>query len=277
MLSWRCESSCTFDSKVGLENWQQCLHEVSGRRFARITNSLHWIGVEVCTLPIFDGSTDIQMFIQEYEAQVPCSERLPSLVVALRATPARWWTAHQRKITTWENCRRLLTIRFGTDTRGMDSLYDRVTYPASHIQACEEAWKNKANDEWVHLFVHTLDSNPRHWYIETELHHGTENRYTLRENLYLTFDQSEYPSVDDALEMVHMKIAEDPLPIHTQPYWTAQIENDRECYNFTIDEDDDPRNINILEFEGSRVVAGPILECPKIIEKLKIKKVNIGT
>ena len=74
-----------------------------------------------------------------------------------------------------------------------------------------------------------------------------------------------------------MKIAKDPLPIHTQPDWTVQIENARECYNFTIDEDDDPRNINIPESEGSRVVAGPILECPKITEKLKIKKVDIKT
>ena len=84
-------------------------------------------------------------------------------------------------------------IRFGTDTGGMDSLYDGVTYLSPHIQAYEEAWKNRANDEWVHLFVHTLDSNPRHWYIETELRRGTENWHTLRENLCLTFDQSEYP------------------------------------------------------------------------------------
>ena len=96
-------------------------------------------------------------------------------MVVLRATPTRWWTVHQGNIPTWETCRRLLMIRFGTDTRGMDSLYDRVTYPALHIRACEEAWKDKPSDEWVHLFVHTLDSNPRHWYTETKLRHGTEN------------------------------------------------------------------------------------------------------
>ena len=62
-----------------------------------------------------------------------------------------------------------------------------------------------------------------------------------------------------------------------QLYWTTQIENARECYNFTIDEDDNPRNINISESEGSHIVAGPTLECLEITEKLKIKKVNIGT
>ena len=56
-----------------------------------------------------------------------------------------------------------------------------------------------------------------------------------------------------------------------------QTQNARECYNFAIDEEDDPRNINIPEFEGSRVVARPTLNCPEITEKLKIKKVNIGT
>jgi len=168
-------------------------------------------------------------------------------------------------------------IRFGTDTGGMDSLYDGVTILALHIQTCEEAWKDRSNDEWEHLFVHTLDSNPRHWYTKTELCHGTKNWHTLRENLYLTFDQSEYPSVDDALELVCMKIAEDPLPICAQPDWTAQTENARERYNFTIDEDDDPININISKTEGSCVVVGPALECPEITEKLKIKKVDIGS
>ena len=74
-----------------------------------------------------------------------------------------------------------------------------------------------------------------------------------------------------------MKIAKDPSPICTQLDWTVQTENARECYNFTIDEDDDPRNINIPESEGPRTVAGPTLECLEITENLKIKKVIIGT
>lgn len=86
MLSWSCESSCISDSEVGLENWQQCLHEVSERRLARITMSLRWIRSEVSTIPIFDGLSDIHIFFQEHEAQVPYLERLQSLVVELRAT-----------------------------------------------------------------------------------------------------------------------------------------------------------------------------------------------
>ena len=95
MLSWRCEILCMSDSDVGLENWQQRLHEVSGRRLARIAKTFSWIGSEVNTLPIFDGLSDVRVFVQEYEAQLPCFERLQHLIVTLRATPARWWTAHQ--------------------------------------------------------------------------------------------------------------------------------------------------------------------------------------
>ena len=89
-------------------------------------------------------------------------------------------------VGTRNTCHRLLLIRFGADIEGIEPLYDGVSGPA--IRACEEAWKDRSKDEWVHLFVHTLDSNPRQWYMETELRRGTENWYTLRENLYLTFD-----------------------------------------------------------------------------------------
>lgn len=39
-LSWYCASSFTSDSKEGLENWQNIMHEVSGRRCAWLTKSL---------------------------------------------------------------------------------------------------------------------------------------------------------------------------------------------------------------------------------------------
>jgi len=54
------------------------------------------------------------------------------------------------------------------------------------------------------------------------------------------------------------------------------MKNVMECYNFAADGEDDPRNVNIPELEGSYDVQGPMLEFPKIIEKVKIKKINIG-
>jgi len=42
-------------------------------------------------------------------------------------------------------------------------------------------------------------------------------------------------------------------------------------------DDDDPRNIDILETKGCHEVQGPSIEDPNIIASLKTKKVNIGT
>ena len=55
------------------------------------------------------------------------------------------------------------------------------------------------------------------------------------------------------------------------------MENAVECYNLAVDEEEDPRNVNIPESEGSCDVQGPTLEIPEIIEKVKLKKINIGT
>lgn len=45
----------------------------------------------------------------------------------------------------------------------------------------------------------------------------------------------------------------------------------------TIEEDENPRNINIPESEGSRTATGPPLECLEITATLKILKVIIGS
>jgi hypothetical protein len=70
-LSWRSFSSCTSDSEVGLENWQQRMHEVSTRRCARINRSLHWIGTKLYDPPRYDGLTEINVFIKSFELHVP--------------------------------------------------------------------------------------------------------------------------------------------------------------------------------------------------------------
>jgi hypothetical protein len=56
-----------------------------------------------------------------------------------------------------------------------------------------------------------------------------------------------------------------------------QMESVMECYNFATEEDEDPCNVNIPELEGSHEVQGCALEIPEITEKVKLKKVNIGT
>ena len=54
-LSWKCASSCTFDSGEALENWQNRLHEVSRRRCARVTRSVRWVETESRELPTYES------------------------------------------------------------------------------------------------------------------------------------------------------------------------------------------------------------------------------
>jgi hypothetical protein len=59
--------------------------------------------------------------------------------------------------------------------------------------------------------------------------------------------------------------------------WTAPLQKLQGCYNINVDEDDDPRKVNIAETKGQRDVEGPGDELPFIGQSIKIKKVNIGT
>ena len=131
---------------------------------------------------------------------------------------------------------------------------------------------------WQHLFVHTFDTTPKSWYAETKLCKGTESWSLLTEGFQLTFGfHSECPEIEDALEVIRMNLFDDcPSPIVNQLDWETQMESVMECYNFATEEDKDPRNVNILELEGSHDVQGPALEIPEITEKVKIKKVKIG-
>jgi hypothetical protein len=66
------------------------------------------------------------------------------------------------------------------------------------------------------------------------------------------------------------------LPLEQEEYeWNAPLQRLQGCYNINVDEDDDPRNVNISKNEGQRDIEGPRIELP--FEPIKIKKVNIGT
>ena len=90
VLSWRSITSCAFDSDMGLENWQQCLHNVSTRICARIDHAVRWVGTEIREPPIFHGINNLEEFLMRYEEEVSDSQRLLALNITLKATPAIW-------------------------------------------------------------------------------------------------------------------------------------------------------------------------------------------
>jgi hypothetical protein len=86
--------------------------------------------------------------------------------------------------------------------------------------------------------------------------------------------------VNQDLQVVRQKLFEEApsLPVEKQEdEWTAPLQKLQGCYNINVDEDDDPRKVNIAEIEGQRDIEGPGVELPFIRQPIKIKKVNIGT
>jgi hypothetical protein len=64
-------SSFDTDSEEALERWKNKLYKVSNRRCTRITKSVHWIGSELCDPLKFDGTEQIDAFIEKMEESVP--------------------------------------------------------------------------------------------------------------------------------------------------------------------------------------------------------------
>lgn len=186
---------------------------------------------------------------------------------------------HKKNIATWETCCRLLVVRFGDDAGGVSYRCDGQTHPKAHISACIQAWQDKSTDKWVHLFIHTLDTTPRNWYTEIELHRGIESWSLWTESLLVTFGfESEYTQVENALGVIGVYLFDDyPSLTASHLDQVAQIETTMDCYNFATEEDDDLHNVNILKSERSHDVQGLVLDIPKVIEKVKTKEVNIET
>jgi hypothetical protein len=65
--------------------------------------------------------------------------------------------------------------------------------------------------------------------------------------------KSQYPIVDQALQIVRQKVFEEApsLPLEQEEdEWTAPLQKLQGCYKINVEEDDDPRKVNIVEIEG---------------------------
>jgi hypothetical protein len=104
--------------------------------------------------------------------QIPEQQKiLLELDVALRETLERLWDTHKEGIGDWKHCKRMMLIRFGIgeimhNNKGMISLTD-------HVVHCMTTWRHMPNQEWMHRFIHTLETVPKNWYLEIEVCRGT--------------------------------------------------------------------------------------------------------
>lgn len=70
-IAWDWESSCTSDSNEELYHWKNHLHEVSTLLRNMMMKSLRCVSLEVRKLPHYDDLTDIDLFLDEFEREVP--------------------------------------------------------------------------------------------------------------------------------------------------------------------------------------------------------------
>jgi hypothetical protein len=110
-----------------------------------------------------------------------------------------------------------------------------------------------------------LDTIPKNWYLELEVHRGTTDWEDLTHNFKVTFKfEDDTPSVDTTLQIIKTKIftPEDskiPAALCSAPKYSVTVQEVLECYNVVGEdqEDEDPRNLQIPETEGEHTVEGP--------------------
>jgi hypothetical protein len=102
---------------------------------------------------------------------------------------------------------------------------------------------------------------PINWYLQAESRLITADWEGMIQNFFTTFAfESEYPSVDQALQIMRQKVFEEAssLPMEQEEdEWTAPLQKLQSCYNINADDDDDPKKVNITKTEGKRDVEGP--------------------
>jgi hypothetical protein len=102
----------------------------------------------------------------------------------------------------------------------------------------------------------------------------------LTQNFVATFlFESQHPLVDQDLQVVRERVFEEapsPPVEQEEDEWIAPVQKFQGCYNINANEDNDSRNVNIVETEGQRDMEGLGVELTFIGLPIKLKKVNIG-
>jgi hypothetical protein len=92
--------------------------------------------------------------------------------------------------------------------------------------------------------------------------------------------ECQYPIVDQDLQIVRQNVFEEapnPPLEQEEDEWNVPLQWLQGCYNINVDEDDDPRNVNISKTKGKRDIEGIGIELTFVGQLIKIMKVNIGT
>ena len=171
-------------------------------------------------------------------------------------------------------------VRFGYSEAYHTGIYDGENDPTEHLTKCQTLWASRPRDEWVHAFVHTLEEMPRSWYVAVELH----RTITTWEELFVCFGptfsfQDINPKVCNSLQIIcDVVLKVTPVTYPVDPHAHCSIQSMMACYNLLGEpkDDDELRNVNILESKGIRGVAALDIPTESMNQPLRIQKVDIG-
>jgi hypothetical protein len=71
-----------------------------------------WVGTEVREHPVYDGTSELDNFLQNMEENVGEDQRISVIDVDFRNTPARWWATHKYVLITWGAIKKDIKNRF---------------------------------------------------------------------------------------------------------------------------------------------------------------------
>jgi hypothetical protein len=83
-----------------MERWQNKLYEVSTRRCARITTTMHGVGFVPYTPYRFHGMDSVETFLSQMK-KIPFNHRIKSLDMVMEGIPVKWWATHREHLHEW--------------------------------------------------------------------------------------------------------------------------------------------------------------------------------
>jgi hypothetical protein len=141
-VRWRSIQLADEDSELAFDIWQQGSHEIFSRRCATVRMT-RWVGTKVREHPIYDGTSDIDIFLQNMEENVREDQRISVLDVAFQNIPARWWATHKVVLRTWDEVKQAIKYKFWSKEKLESEMqmdlqvaqpFNEESYPRIHIE-----------------------------------------------------------------------------------------------------------------------------------------------
>ena len=105
-----------------------------------------------------------------------------ALNLAMHVTPTRWWETHKGMFQEWEECHKMMILRFEPPVHiRMETFFGQAD-PRKHFSTWMEVWCERTKDEWFHLFIHALGPIPTAWYLDAEPYQRTHHSKTMKDD-----------------------------------------------------------------------------------------------